>query len=441
MRTSAMARLAIMGILLLGLMVPLVMVHGVVSERASRRDGAVAEVGASWGGPQTVGGPILAVPYQYTSFDSTGRSKAESARAYFLPSLLEIQGSVEPDVRRRSLFEVVVYRTRLQVTGRFAPPGFAGLRPHPDRIQWEDATLSFGVADPRGIARQVTLKTNGNDEAFVPGIADAGLFAAGVQAPVRGLSPSTGEVAFAFEIELRGSRHLLFIPAGNDTSVHLSSPWPHPSFVGGPLPESRHTGASGFGATWRVPYFGRGYAPRWTSVDVDREQLKAQASRSVFGVTLLRPVDIYQQAERAVKYAALFIVATFVIAFLWEITRGAVLHPIQYLFVGFAMCLFYLLLLSLSEHIGFDRAYLSAATATVGLLAWYWSRVVSGGREGWMMGLALTGLYGFLFLLLRIEDYALLAGSLGLFAMLALVMYLTRRVNWYDLRLGAPSNL
>ena len=209
-----MARLAIMGILLLGLMVPLVMVHGVVSERASRRDGAVAEVGASWGGPQTVGGPILAVPYQYTSFDNAGRSKAESARAYFLPSLLEIRGSVEPDVRRRSLFEVVVYRTRLQVTGRSAPPGFAGLRPNPDRIQWEDATLSFGVADPRGIARQVTLKTNGNDEAFVPGIADAGAdlsairFPAGRSAPghASGLNAAGTKVSVAAPAPARVGR-------------------------------------------------------------------------------------------------------------------------------------------------------------------------------------------------------------------------------------------
>jgi inner membrane protein len=438
-RTSAIARLAVMGILMLGLMMPLVMIRGVVSERASRRDEAVAEIGRSWGGPQTVGGPILAVPYRYTWVDPAGRSKPGNAYAYFLPAVIEIEGSVEPELRRRSLFEVVVYRSHLKVTGRFAPPGFAGIHPRPDQVQWEDATLGFGVADPGGIARRVTLTTNGNEEAFVPGIADVGLFAAGVHAPVRGLSPSTGDVVFAFEIDLNGSRHLRFLPAGDDSSVHLSSAWPHPSFVGGPLPESRQIGAGGFNATWRVPYFGRGYAPRWTNLDFDRDKLKTQASASAFGVALLQPVDIYQQAERAVKYAALFIVTTFVIAFLWEITRAVLLHPIQYLFVGFALCVFYLLLLSLSEHIGFDRAYLSAAAATIGLLAWYWGRVVNGVRQGWLMGLTLTALYGFLYMLVRLEDYALLAGSLGLFALLAIVMYLTRRVNWYDLRFGTAG--
>jgi inner membrane protein len=440
MRTSAIARLAVMGILMLGLMVPLMMVRGVVSERTGRRDDAVAEVGRGWGGPQTVGGPILAVPYRHTWVDRDGRSKTGSAHAYFLPAVVEIEGSVEPELRRRGLFEVVVYRSRLRIEGRFAPPSFAGLRPRPDQVQWEDATLSFGVADPAGIARLVTAKANGNEEAFAPGIADVGLFPAGVQVPVRGLSASAGPVPFAFELDLNGSRHLRFLPAGNDSSIRLSSTWPHPSFVGGPLPASRRVDTRGFDATWRVPYFGRGYPPRWTSVDLDREQLKTQATASAFGVTLLQPVDIYQQTERAVKYAGLFIVTTFVIAFLWEIGRAALLHPIQYLFVGFALCVFYLLLLSLSEHVGFDRAYLAGAAATIGLLAWYWSRVVNGGWQGCMMGLTLAGLYGFLYLLVRLEDYALLAGSVGLFVLLATVMYLTRRVNWYDMRLGTADS-
>jgi inner membrane protein len=170
------------------------------------------------------------------------------------------------------------------------------------------------------------------------------------------------------------------------------------------------------------------------------DKRQPQAGASAFGVSLLQPVDIYQQAERAVKYAPLFIVLTFVTAFLWEVTGKALVHPIQYLFVGFAMCIFYLLLLSLSEHVGFDRAYAAAAIATVALLSWYWTWVLLGPSKGAVMCAALVGLYGFLYLLLRLEDYALLAGSLGLFAMLALVMVLTRKVDWYNLRLSESSN-
>lgn len=439
MRTSAMARLIIMGILMLGLMIPLMMVQGVVSERATRRDAAVAEVGGIWGAAQTLGGPILTVPYRYTWIDNAGKTKPLVARAYFLPELLDIEGTVEPEIRRRSLFEVVVYKSHLKIAGRFARPNIEQIRPVPDQMLWDDATLSLGVADPRGISRRATVTWNGREQAFVPGVADAGLFTSGVQAPASGLSRSTSETTFSLDIDLNGSRQLRFLPAGSETSVKLTSSWPHPSFAGAPLPETRRSDVNGFSATWRTPYFGRGYPPQWTSVECNREQLKALGDASAFGVTLMQPVDIYQQAERAVKYAALFIVMTFVIAFLWEIVRGALLHPIQYLFVGFAMCIFYLLLLSLSEHIGFDKAYVSAAAATVSLLAWYWTRSVGSAWQGMLMGAALTGLYGFLYLLLRLEDYALLAGSIGLFVMLAGVMYLTRRVNWYDLRLGAAD--
>jgi inner membrane protein len=170
---------------------------------------------------------------------------------------------------------------------------------------------------------------------------------------------------------------------------------------------------------------------------VNRDQLRTALGASAFGVALVRPVDIYQQAERAVKYAALFIVLTFVIAFLWEIIHGAPVHPIQYVFIGFALCVFYLLLLALSEHIGFDLAYIAAAVANVGLIAWYWSWVVrSGARHGILMAAALSALYGYLYVLLRQEDHALLGGALGLFVMLALVMFLTRRIDWYTLTVG-----
>ena len=435
MRTSALARLIVMGILMVCLMVPLLMVQGVVSERASRRDAAVGEVSGIWGGVQTLGGPVLTVPYRYTRTDQAGKTTSIVARAYVLPDVLNVDGTVEPEVRRRSLFEVVVYRSHLTVSGRFGRLALAEIRPAPEQILWDEATLSVGVTDPRGITRRVMSTWNGREQAFVPGVPDVGLFASGVHTAVPGLAASAGEAAFTLEIDLNGSRQLRFLPGGSETSVTLTSRWPHPSFAGALLPEARRSDASGFSATWRAPYFGRGYPPQWTS-ESRGEQLKTQAEASAFGVTLVSPVDIYQQAERAVKYAALFIVMTFVIAFLWEVARGALLHPIQYLFVGFAMCVFYLLLLSLSEHVGFDLAYVSAATATVGLLAWYWGRVVGGRWPGLLMGGALTALYGVLYLLLRLEDYALLAGSIGLFAMLAAVMYFTRRVNWYELRLG-----
>jgi len=438
MRTSALARLIVMGALLVALLIPLNMVQSVVSERASRRGSVVDEIAATWGGVQTIGGPVLTVPFRYIENEAEGKSRV--AQAFFLPEAFDVKGTMEPQVLVRGLFKVVVYKARLALSGRFVRPDFTGIRPAAQPL-WDDATLSVGVADPRGIAKRAVLKWNGGDVTLVPGVENSGLFSTGLRGAV-GLVPSAadaGSLPFALDLEVNGSRELKLLPAGSETTVQLTSTWPHPSFIGTPLPAFRESSAAGFTGRWTVPYFGRGYPPRWTSIGSDVAQAKARADGSALGVGLLRPVDIYQQAERAVKYAALFIVMTFVVFFLWEIVRSRLLHPIQYLFVGFAMCVFYLLLVSISEHLGFDLAYASAAGATTLLIAGYSFHVLGGLMAGGIMGAGLITLYGFLYLLLRLEDYALLAGSVGLFAMLALLMFITRRVNWYDLRLGESA--
>lgn len=436
MRTSAMARLAVMGVLLLALMLPLGMTHAVVSERAGRRDEAAAEISGVWGGTQTLAGPVLEIPYRYSTIDHEGQRREHTARLFLLPASLAVEGTVTPETRARGLFEVVVYEAQLRARGRFPRPDLSQVRPAPEELLWQDAVVSVGIADPKGITGDVALALAGERLVVTPGVGDTDLFATGLQAPARGLTAGTAAVPFDLAIDLRGTRELRIVPAGNDTAVRLVSPWPHPSFVGAPLPRTRSIDASGFSASWRLPYFGRGFPPQWTSASGQSGQLRTLATASAFGVTLVQPVDIYQQSERAVKYAALFIVLTFVIAFVWEIGSGVLVHPIQYLFVGFALCVFYLLLVSLAEHVRFDPAYSAAAAATIALISWYWSWVLRGARHGVIMAGALTLLYGYLYLLLRLEDFALLAGALGLFLVLGALMFVTRRVNWYELRLG-----
>jgi inner membrane protein len=241
---------------------------------------------------------------------------------------------------------------------------------------------------------------------------------------------------FTISLQLNGSRDFRIVPAGNDTAMRPTSSWPHPGFIG-TLPQTRAVEKTGFSAAWDVSYFGRGFPRAWSESGVDREKMRILASDSAFGVSLVQLVDIYHQADRAVKYAALFIVLTFMVFFLFEVVRARLLHPIQYLFVGFALCIFYLLLISLSEHMGFDAAYSAAAVAITLLISTYSAFVLEGLREGAAVGSCLGLVYGFLYLLLRLEDYALLAGSVGLFAALTLVMLMTRRVNWYELKLGA----
>jgi len=440
LRTSVVVRLLVMGFLMLVLLVPLTMVQSVVTERAGRRNEVAEEISGTWGAAQTIAGPVLVVPYRWTTTDDNGKQTQCISRASFLPEALDVQGVADTEVRKRTLFKVVVYKARLKVSGRFARPEMAGLiRPGAEPL-WNEATVNIGVSDPRGIARRMTLKWNGQDIPLAPSITDASLFTTGLHAPAQfSVAGPAAAIPFAFDLDLNGTRDLRLVPAGSETSLQLSSPWPHPGFTGAPLPESRSVTDQGFTAAWRVPYFGRGFPPAWTDSVLDREKLKLQADAAAFGVSFVQPVDVYQQAERAVKYAVLFIVLTFVVFFLCEVMRSRLLHPVQYLFVGFAICVFYLLLLSISEHVGFDVAYAVAATATTLLIGSYSVFVLGGAGQGVFLGVAVAALYAFLYLLLRLEDYALLAGSVGLFVMLAVLMLATRRVNWYELRLGAAD--
>lgn len=438
LRTSVIARLLVMGLILIGLLIPLAMVQSVVSERSQRRNSVAEDMSGTWGGSQTIAGPMLIVPYRTSMTDSEGKTRHTTWRATFLPEALDVQGVLEPEVRKRTLFKVVVYRAHLKISGRFSRPDLSGVTRATVEPLWSEAVVSISIADPRGIARRASLKWNGVDMPLEPGAIDTGLSPSGLHVPVDLTNALAGNsIPFALDLDVNGHRDLRILPVGSETAMQLTSSWPHPSFVGGPLPDPRTVTENGFTAVWRVPYFGRGFSRAWTDAGLDRDKMKIQADASAFGVSLVQPVDIYQQAERAVKYASLFFVMTFVVFFLFEVVRARLLHPVQYVFIGFAMCMFYLLLVSISEHVGFDAAYAGAATVTILLIASYSVFVLGGFWEGMLIGTALGAVYGFLYLLLRLEDYALLAGSIGLFAMLALVMLLTRRVNWYDLKLGA----
>ena len=442
MRYSATARLVVMGILTLALLVPITWVYSIVRERASRRAEAVQDVSTTWGGPQTVAGPVLSIPYVYTSVDHSGRSKQYTAYAHLLPRDLQIDATLATEERRRGIFDVVVYRAQFEFKGRFPRDSLEWVKPAPERIEWGSAVLNVGISDPRGLSRRAVLNWNGREEAFTGGIAPVSLFASGVQAKAPQADPPavSGDIPFSFTIALNGTHDVRFLPAAGETTINLTAPWPHPSFVGGPLPEQRTSSGSGFTAFWRVPDFGRPYPGRWTSLEPNTEQLAARASASAFGVALIQPVDIYQQAERAVKYAVLFLALTFLVFFLWEIFQATLLHPVQYAFVGFALCVFYLLLVSISEHAGFDLAYGLSSTAITLLIGGYSRAVLRGTRQAGSVIFALTGLYGFLYLLLRLEDFALLAGSVALLVVLTLLMYVTRRMDWYELRLGSRES-
>lgn len=432
LRDSVMVKMLAIGFLILLLLVPLGMVGSLVRERQSRSGEAAEEVAASWGRSQTLAGPVLTVPYLRHVKNEKGVLIDVTSYARFLPETLDVEGNVATEKRSRGIFEVAVYRTDLRWKGTFARPDFAAWRIAPEDILWQDAYLAVGVPDMRGITSGVELMWGNRTLQLAPGGSEVGLWSSGLRVPIPGLAESKpGEVyAFAFNLGLNGSRSLSFLPFGKETRVALKSPWPSPSFMGSFLPVKREVRGTGFEALWNVSWFGRSYPQQWRAEEAEEVASGDAIDGSAFGVQLFMPVDAYQKTERARKYGVLFLLLTFLTFFLYEQFNPFSLHPVQYLLVGSALCLFYLLLLSISEHAPFGLSYLAASSATVLLIGGYSMAILRGALRALLMTVVLGALYGYLYVLLQLEDYALLLGSVGLFVILSLVMYLTRRINW-----------
>ena len=433
LRSSHMLRILVLGALIIVLQFPILMIHGLIRERQTRRDQAVDEVASKWGREQAVTGPALLVPYVRRWTVQTGDGKvipeSETGTATFLPESLALEGRLEAEQRWRGIFAIPVYRVSLRATGAFAHPHLGRWGDGTYEPDWQHAQLVIGVSDTRALQAPTTIQWNGAPVEMVPGTGEFSGATTGVHAEIA-LPPGDLPIAFSFPLEMRGSAGAYWVPLGKSTTVRLAANWPNPSFQGNWLPLQHSESAKGFEAAWSIPYLGRNFPQSWRGAGVSHETVEA----SRFGVALIQPVDQYRMAERSVKYAGLFLLLTFATLWLVEILCAISVHPIQYLLLGGATCVFYLLELSLSEHLGFGRAYLLATVAIVVQVAAYSAAVLrTRGRAAVVGGMVAT-LYGFLYVLLTNEDYALLFGSLGVFALLAGIMFLTRRVDWYQNR-------
>lgn len=427
MRNSLTVRLMVVGILILVLLIPTSFVSLLVFDRQMNREHAVAEASSRWGNVQTVVGPLLTVPYRkiYLSNDKKERSEVVEY-AHLLPEKLMIDGDVDTTFLQRGIYDVAVYTSQLNLRGEFSLEPFRDLGLPEADVQWDKAFVTVGIADLRGVKQAIKLEWNGQTLPFQPGLKVPDVVQSGVSTRVPLTAPRLNEarLAFALALELRGSDRLLVVPLGKATTVALRSDWRTPSFDGAFLPDQRRLGARGFTATWSVLDVNRNFPQAWVGKAHD-------VNDSAFGVRFLIPVDQYQKTMRAVKYAVLFIALTFLVFFLAEIFNRLRIHPFQYLLVGFALCLFYALLLSLSEYLRFDLAYALASLATTFLITAYSVSVFKHPRLSFVLGVMVLALYGSLYVLLRSPDYALLMGSVGLFVILAVVMYISRKVDWY----------
>ena len=444
-------KLFLIGVLTLLMLIPIAKIYFLLEERQARRDTAVNEITASWGKEQEIVGPVLVVPYRYAvkTYKTeivNGRtekvlvSDTVTARAHFLPSKLKIDAKLDPQTRHRSIYKAVVYTGQIALTGEFLPPVFAEFAQKPDEILWEQATVVVAATDLRGVDTALTLTWDGKLFPLTPGCPLPG-FDTGIAARIGAafsanstdnsafdIRSSKLAIPFSLTLRLNGSKGIRFAPVGMATEAHIAAAWPDPSFSGAFLPTKSDIANSGFDASWNVSYYGRAYPQKWTENSAPAGE---RIHESMFGVSLLTMVDQYRTVERALKYAILFIVLAFGGFFLFEVMTRVRIHPVQYVLVGATLCLFYLLLLAISEFAGFGVAYLAGATASALLIGVYIAGILRSGARGGITALALGGVYGFLYVVLQLEDYSLLIGSAGLFTVLAAIMLATRKTDWY----------
>ena len=431
---------ALVILVLVGVLLGLVgQVEQLVGERVGMRNEAAQRVAQSWGGPQTTAGVLLAIPVDTTRVvveqSAAGReiqrNEIQHDVLYVLPDRLTVDAVAQPSYRTIGLYRTPVYLARVGIDGAFVARDFAQLLQERQgrEVRWAEARLLILNSESRALRGVDDLVVAGQ---AAPVSADgyAGLAGVSVPVPVSALRDAA-EIPFRLKLTLAGSSGITFLPLARKASIAFQSTWPHPKFEGAPAPLEPQISDRGFSARWSVLEINRNFGQSWFDTEV-RAGLPAEAAfaGSGVGVTFYEPVDVYQCNYRAVHYAVLLIAITFLSFFLWEHMSGSAIHPMQYLMVGLALALFYLLLLALSEHLVFEQAYGVAAGALVALITVYLSGVLRSLRLALGAGAGLATLYGMLYWILRSEDYSLLMGALLLFAVLAILMTTTRRVDW-----------
>ena len=453
-------KIAMVVVLVLAILIPLAMIRGTIAERQQYRQQAVDEVTRSYAGEQGLAGPVLVVPYreqvEVEERDATGvlrKQVREVDRQWlFFPKTMHVHGRVLPSIRKRGLHQVRVYEWQGSIDAAFDVrlPDADPARPRTLGAPW----LDIGIADVRGLVGAPTLRVAGAATPILQG--QKGRGGGGVHAVLPAALVAGERIAFPvqFGFALRGTEALAVVPLADANRIVLDSPWPHPQFNGDFLPRTHRIDGKGFHAEWDVSSLASnaqaqyreggaamGKATPAPGHDGVAAAVEASASIDRVGLSLVEPVNLYSKVDRASKYGLLFVLLTFVGFFLFETIKQLPIHPIQYALVGLALAIFFLLLLSLSEHIAFGLAYLAAALACIGLIGYYVGHVLRSRTRGMgfaaMLGLLYAALYG----LLMSEDNALVLGAGLLFVVLAAIMVATRKVDWYQVgaRIGAPS--
>lgn len=412
------------GILILVMLIPMIFVSNLVHEREQRRKTVEKDVSEKWATPQRLSGPYLYVPYQKSSTDEKGKTVITYGDFFMLPEQVSFDGNIDTEERRRSIYKVLLYKTQLTGSGKFQLQLPKDVKA--EDVQWNDIKLCIGISDFKGIEQEIMANFKGTEFNLLPGLPSSEIDSNGLSVNVPLTAADLGTVIdFSTKLAVRGSGQLHFMPLAGTSTYNIHSKWPSPSFDGNTIPSNRKVGRTGFNASWT---FNKANLP-FTTLVTDTKGINASLA---FGVSLLQPTNQYAQTDRSSKYAILLIGLSFALFFIMEIMQNKPVHPVQYALVGIALVIFYTLLLSISEIATFNFAYFVAASATILLITVYvHSHFKKAGTAAWFT-ILLSTLYGFIYILLRLEDTALLLGSIGLFIILAAVMYASRKINWYQ---------
>jgi inner membrane protein len=394
-RYAAIIKMVTIGILTLLLLIPSMLVLNLIDERESTQYEVKREISEKWGLAQTITGPIVTVPYTIRTVDNNKIVRTEKRHIHLLPEQLDIAGSLDTSLLKRSIYEVVSYTSKLQFSGNFTTKEIDKLAIDKESIQWENASVYLGITDLTGVQEEIVMNWGNDTVNFNPGIDVRDMVHTGVNTPIN--LAKGDDKSFSFDLALKGSDHIHFIPVGKETNVKLSSTCPNPNF-----PQVWTNASQNIASSW-------------------------------FGVELMMEIDHYQKTTRSAKYAILFISMTFLTFFFIEILNKKKIHFIQYILIGLVLVVFYVLLLSLSEQFGFDTAYFISALAVVCLITVYTASVLASKQKTGIMATILIVLYAFIYIIIQMSEYSLLFGSIGLFLFLAAVMLISRKVNWYTI--------
>ncbi|HAK29373.1 MAG TPA: cell envelope integrity protein CreD, partial [Sphingobacterium sp.] len=445
------------------LLIPLSLISDLIEERKNREQEVSGGIALNWGKEQVISSPVLAIPYRETIPLSAEKAEKSNLREelkwiFVLPKTSNITTDITPQHLSRGIYNAVVYNSNITLDGSFDKISLEKLEIPNEQIDWKGSKLIFGIQDFKGLGKRPSLNWDGNELTFDPDFNNLKLFKQNLVCPVP-LDPQKTDNRFKIKLNLKGSKSLNFLPLGDQTNIQAKGNWANPSFTGAFLPGKRNTETSNFSASWEIPSFSRKLPQQWTgdarsifqfdnnleNGNEGNEQKPAQAvsttiasannlldNADMITINFLPDINNYQKTTRVAKYGILVIILTFTSLLFTEVIKKKRIHIIQYILIGAAMVLFYTLLLALSEHIGFNLAYLTASVATVMLIGSFIKSITKDQKSALLLSSILALFYLFIYILMQLRDYSLIAGTIGIFIILAILMRVSTKINWYQ---------